>query len=149
MGNYFCNLETPVFIFYVFITEIYLTNIWRDNWRSLFDVVKGLHYWEGITFLGKIDDRYLSAKKLWGGGERGQKVGGKTNDVIYGWTLSNEISKALSGDPDWSYWGWLKTSAMSTIFLPMEKRRRKKEIKLKLNFFCRFCDKNIPMRFSD
>ena len=22
-----------VFIFYIFITEIYLTNIWRDNWR--------------------------------------------------------------------------------------------------------------------
>ena len=33
LGNYFWNLETPVFIFYVFITEIYLTNIWRDNWR--------------------------------------------------------------------------------------------------------------------
>ena len=75
---------------------------------------------------------------MWGGGERGQKVGGKTNDVIYGWTLSNEISKALSGDPDWSYWGWLKTSAMSTIFLPMEKRRKKKEINLKLIFFVGF-----------
>ena len=33
LGNYFWNLETPVFIFYVFITKIYLTNIWRNNWR--------------------------------------------------------------------------------------------------------------------
>ena len=32
-GNCFWNLEEPVFIFYVFTTEIYLTNIWRDNWR--------------------------------------------------------------------------------------------------------------------
>ena len=43
-GKYFWNLETPVFIFYVFITEIYLTNIWLDNWLSVFDVVKGLCY---------------------------------------------------------------------------------------------------------
>ena len=32
-GNYCRNLETPAFIFYVLITEIYLTNIWGDNWR--------------------------------------------------------------------------------------------------------------------
>ena len=32
-GNYCRNLKTPVFIFYVLITEIYLTNIWGDNWR--------------------------------------------------------------------------------------------------------------------
>ena len=44
LGNYFWNLETPVFISYVFITEIYLTNIWHENWRSIFDVVKGLCY---------------------------------------------------------------------------------------------------------
>ena len=51
--NYFFgNLETPVFIFYVFITEIYLTNIWRDNWRSVFDVVKGLCFYSFfLTFL--------------------------------------------------------------------------------------------------
>ena len=29
LGNYFWNLETPVFIFYVFNTEIHLTNIWH------------------------------------------------------------------------------------------------------------------------
>ena len=29
LGNYFWNLGTPVFIFYVFITEIYLRNNWR------------------------------------------------------------------------------------------------------------------------
>ena len=40
LGNYFWNLETTVFIYYVFIAEIYLRNIWRDNWRSVFDVVK-------------------------------------------------------------------------------------------------------------
>ena len=45
LENYFWNLETPVFIFYVFITEIYLTNIWRDNWRSVFDIVKGNRYY--------------------------------------------------------------------------------------------------------
>ena len=28
-----------MFIFYVFITEIYLTNIWRDNWRSVFELL--------------------------------------------------------------------------------------------------------------
>jgi hypothetical protein len=43
--NYFWNLETSVSIFYIFITEIYLTNIWCDNWWSIFDVVKGLRYW--------------------------------------------------------------------------------------------------------
>ena len=40
LGNYFGNLQTPVFIFNVFITEIYLTIIWRDNWRSVFDAIK-------------------------------------------------------------------------------------------------------------
>ena len=52
-GNYFWNLETPVFIFYVFITEIYLTNIWHDNWCSVFDVVKWLRlhcFWKSIGF---------------------------------------------------------------------------------------------------
>ena len=44
LGNYFLNLETPEFISYAFITEIYLMNIWRDNWRFILDVVKGLHY---------------------------------------------------------------------------------------------------------
>ena len=33
LGNYFWNLEIPVFIFYVFITDIHLTNIWCVNWR--------------------------------------------------------------------------------------------------------------------
>ena len=45
LGNYLWNLETAMFIFYVFITEIYLKNIWHDNWRSAFDFVKGLCYW--------------------------------------------------------------------------------------------------------
>ena len=33
LGKLFLKSETPVFIFHVFITEIYLMNIWRDNWR--------------------------------------------------------------------------------------------------------------------
>ena len=35
------NLETPVSIIHVFIIKIFLTNIWCDNWWSIFDVVKG------------------------------------------------------------------------------------------------------------
>ena len=38
LGDCFWTLETLVFVFYAFITEIYLTNIWR----SVFDVIKGL-----------------------------------------------------------------------------------------------------------
>ena len=50
-GNYFWNLETPVFIFYFFITEIYLTIIWRDNWRLVLLLSKGLCY---LYFGGKL-----------------------------------------------------------------------------------------------
>ena len=63
--NYFWNLETPVFIFYVFITEIYLTSIWRDNWRSVFDVVKGLHLcWVIISNENSPCALYYDHKKI-------------------------------------------------------------------------------------
>ena len=37
MGNNFWNLETPVFMLCVFITDIYLRKIWHDNWRFIFE----------------------------------------------------------------------------------------------------------------
>ena len=50
-GNYFWNLETPVFLFYFFITEIYLTNIWRDNRRfSIWRCKRTLLYFGGKLF---------------------------------------------------------------------------------------------------
>ena len=42
LGKLFLKSGNTVFIFYVFITEIYLTNIWRDNWCSVFYNLKGL-----------------------------------------------------------------------------------------------------------
>ena len=42
--NDFWNLEITVFIFYVFITEIFMANIWRDNWRFNIWPLKGLCY---------------------------------------------------------------------------------------------------------
>ena len=45
--------------FMFFITEIYLTNIWRDNWRSVFDVVKGLHSsYPTLTWLVLLQKNY-------------------------------------------------------------------------------------------
>ena len=41
---FFGKLFHQSLFFSVFITEIYLTNIWRDNWLSVFDVVKGLRW---------------------------------------------------------------------------------------------------------
>ena len=49
--------------FYVFITEIYLTNIWHDNWRSVFDVVKGLRY--SVKIFVKPSDEWVGPKKCW------------------------------------------------------------------------------------
>ena len=56
LGNYFWNLETPVFIFYVFITEIYLMNIWRDNWRfSIWRCKRTLLLAPNLTIKNKND----------------------------------------------------------------------------------------------
>ena len=64
LGNYFWNLETPVFIFlYVFITEIYLKNIWQDNWRfSIWCCKRTLLFWN-ITNLRFVAQLRLQQRK--------------------------------------------------------------------------------------
>ena len=62
-GNYFWNLKTPVFIFYVFITEIYLKNIWQDNWRfSIWCRKRTLLFWN-ITNLRFVAQLRLQQRK--------------------------------------------------------------------------------------
>ena len=69
LGNYFWNLETPVFIFYVFITEIYLMNIWHENWCSVSNVLKGLCFYlikfENILWTRRYEFKSAYSKQLW------------------------------------------------------------------------------------
>ena len=59
LGNYFWNLETTVFIFYVFIADTYLTNIYVIIDVSVCDIIKGLCYWMTWFLLNFHCDKLL------------------------------------------------------------------------------------------
>ena len=95
LGNYFWNLGTPVFIFYVFITEIYLTNYWRFiNCRCKRTLLKEQTN-EQNWFL-ELTSLWLAAKNLYWPASLASAINGGINSVELSAILTNIYSFVIA-----------------------------------------------------